>query len=64
VRQSEYIVDRKNDEIEQLKAQIVNIQRQRFEDEHDQKFSFAIAFSIGFLMGIAMMFVVLMGNSP
>jgi hypothetical protein len=62
VRNSEYIIDRKNAEIEQLKAQIVNIQRQRFEDERDQKFSFAIAFSIGFLMGIAMMFVVMFGG--
>ena len=64
MRQSEYLIDRKNAEIEQLKSQLVNIQRQRFEDEHDQKFSFAIAFSIGFLMGIAMMFAVLMGGEP
>jgi hypothetical protein len=62
VRHSEYIIDRKNAEIEQLKAQIVNIQRQRFEDERDQKFSFAIAFSIGFLMGIAMMLAVMLGG--
>jgi hypothetical protein len=62
VRHSEYIIDRKNAEIEQLKAQIVNIQRQRFEDERDQKFSFAIAFSTGFLMGIAMMLAVMFGG--
>jgi len=55
VRQSEYIVDRKNDEIEQLKAQLVSEQRQRFEDERDQVFTFALIFSLGFFTGVGVM---------
>jgi len=55
VRHSEYIVDRKNDEIEQLKAQLVSEQRQRFEDERDQVFTFALIFSLGFFAGVGVM---------
>ncbi len=55
MRQSEYIVDRKNAEIEQLKAQLVNEQRQRFEDERDQVFTFALIFSLGFFVGVGVM---------
>ena len=55
MRQSEYIVDRKNDEIEQLKAQLVSEQRQRFEDERDQVFTFALIFSLGFFTGVGVM---------
>jgi hypothetical protein len=55
VRQSEYLIDRKNGEIEQLKAQLVNEQRQRFEDERDQVFTFALIFSLGFFTGVGVM---------
>jgi len=55
VRQSEYLIDRKNGEIEQLKAQLVNEQRQRFEDERDQVFTFALIFSLGFFAGVGVM---------
>ena len=55
MRHSEYIVDRKNDEIEQLKAQLVSEQRQRFEDERDQVFTFALIFSLGFFAGVGVM---------
>lgn len=55
MRQSEYLIDRKNGEIEQLKAQLVNEQRQRFEDERDQVFTFALIFSLGFFTGVGVM---------
>lgn len=55
MRQSEYLIDRKNGEIEQLKAQLVNEQRQRFEDERDQVFTFALIFSLGFFAGVGVM---------
>jgi hypothetical protein len=55
VRQSEYLIDRKNGEIEQLKAQLVSEQRQRFEDERDQVFTFALIFSLGFFTGVGVM---------
>ncbi len=55
MKQSEYLIDRKNGEIEQLKAQLVNEQRQRFEDERDQVFTFALIFSLGFFAGVGVM---------
>jgi hypothetical protein len=55
VRYSEYLVDRKNEEIEQLKAQLVSEQRQRFEDERDQAFTFVLIFSLGFFAGVGAM---------
>ena len=55
MRHSEYIVDRKNDEIEQLKEQLVSEQRQRFEDERDQVFTFALIFAFGFFTGVGVM---------
>ena len=55
MRQSEYIIDRKNAEIEQLRAQLVNEQRQRFEGERDQVFTFALIFSLGFFAGVGVM---------
>ena len=55
MRQSEYLIDRKNGEIEQLKAQLVSEQRQRFEDERDQVFTFALIFSLGFFTGVGVM---------
>lgn len=55
MRQSEYLIDRKNAEIEQLKAQLVSEQRQRFEDERDQVFTFALIFSLGFFAGVGAM---------
>ena len=55
MRQSEYIIDRKNAEIEQLRAQLVNEQRQRFEGERDQVFTFALIFAFGFFTGVGVM---------
>jgi hypothetical protein len=55
VRQSEYLIDRKNAEIEQLRAQLVQQQRQRFEDERDQVFTFALIFAFGFFTGVGVM---------
>ena len=51
VRQSEYLIDRKNAEIEQIKRQLIKEQRLRFESERDQVFTFALIFSLGFFAG-------------
>lgn len=55
MRHSEYIIDRKNEEIEQLKAQLVSEQRQRLEGERDQLFTFTLIFSLGFFAGLGAM---------
>jgi uncharacterized membrane protein len=60
VRQSEYLIDRKNDEIEQLKAQLVNEQRKRFEEERDQMFTFVFIFSLGFFAGVGALWLGMM----
>lgn len=58
VKQSEYLIDRKNAEInamnaeiEQIKRQLIKEQRLRFESERDQVFTFALIFSLGFFTG-------------
>lgn len=58
MRQSEYLIDRKNAEIndmnaeiEQIKRQLIKEQRLRFESERDQAFTFALIFSLGFFAG-------------
>ena len=51
VKQSEYLIDRKNAEIEQIKQQLIKEQRLRFESERDQVFTFALIFSLGFFVG-------------
>lgn len=55
---SEYLIDRKNAEInamnaeiEQIKQQLIKEQRLRFESERDQMFTFALIFSLGFFAG-------------
>lgn len=47
----EYLIDRKNAELEQIKDQLIKEQRRRFEAERDQAFSFALIFSLGFFAG-------------
>ena len=58
MKQSEYLIDRKNAEInamnaeiEQIKQQLIKEQRLRFESERDQVFTFALIFSLGFFAG-------------
>ena len=64
MRQSEYLIDRKNAEInamnaeiEQIKQQLIKEQRLRFESERDQVFTFALIFSLGFFAGVGVLWL-------
>ena len=46
-----------NEELEQIKAQLVKEQRLRFESERDLFFTFALIFSLGFFAGTAVLWI-------